>query len=133
MELTEFEFAGDHVGLQAAGLYIDLHNNYLFRSHDHSGDRLRMFWTRLDEHWVGADQPNTVELTILGVSYLEIRGELSDCLNEIGFFDAGTLGKVDYNGLTSPTQDYDVLVFRFCGGGEIAVRGQSAKVHMGFE
>jgi hypothetical protein len=133
MRLVGFSFSNDRVGIQTSGRYFDLHNNYLLRSHDRNGSQLRLFWSRLNEHWVAADQPETIVLEILGVSYFEVRGEPSDDLDEIGFFDSSTFGKVDYNGRSSPTPTCDVLVFRFIGGGEIAVRGQSVSVHSGPE
>ncbi len=130
MELIDFEFAADRIGLLAAGLYIDLHNNYEFRSKNFDGQRLSMLWRRLNEPWTGPDQPKNIVLEIHGVAYCEVRGELSDSLDEIGFFDNESLGKVDYNGNTFPASGSEVLVFRFIGGGEIAVRGKAANIHL---
>ena len=71
--------------------------------------------------------PRTFRITIAGVTYFDVRGDLSDGLDEFGFFDNDTLGKVDYQGTMWAKDGHDLLVLRFVGGGEIAVQGQSAR------
>ncbi len=126
MNLLNFTFSDDRIGIHFRERYLDLHNNFDFVRYTRDGDAVQLHWKKTNGDWVPDPLPRTFSITISGVTYFAVRGNLSDCLNELGFFDNDTLGNVDYNGTTRPTDGQDVLVLRFVGGGEVAMQGQSA-------
>jgi hypothetical protein len=128
MDLSNFTFTQDNIGIEQSGQYLDLHNNFDLIDSTRQGDEVSFIWQRTNEPWVAPSLPQFLKISIVGVDYYEVRGTLSNHLDEIGFFPAETLGKVDYNGTCSPTQSNDILVLRFVGGSAIAVRGRSATV-----
>jgi hypothetical protein len=126
MNLFNFTLAEDNIAVQLSGQYIDLHNNFDFVEVVSRDDEVSFKWRRSEGHWVAPSLPKFFTISIVGVDYYEVRGRPSDSLDEVGFFAAETLGNVDYNGRTAPIESSDILIFRFVGGAEIAVRGQSA-------
>lgn len=126
MDLLNFTFSDDHIGVHHAEGYFDLHNNFTFERYGRHGDAAQLRWRKAIGPWVPDALPRVFTISIAGVTYFDVRGSLSDCLDEFGFFDNKTLGKVDYNGTTWAAAGHDVLVLRFVGGGELAMQGQSA-------
>ncbi len=126
MNLFNFTLTRDNIAVELSGQYIDLHNNFDFVEIVSRDDEVSFMWRRSEGHWVATSLPQFFTITVVGVDYYEVRGRPSDSLDEVGFFAAETLGNVDYNGGTAPIESSDILVFRFAGGAEIAVRGQSA-------
>jgi hypothetical protein len=126
MNLLNFTFSDDHIGVEYRGRYLDLHNNFNFVRYARDGAAVQLHWRKTNGDWVPDPLPRTFTIAIAGVTYFDVRGALSDCLDEFGFFDNDTLGKVDYNGTTWAAAGHDVLVLRFVGGGEVAMQGQSA-------
>lgn len=126
MNLFNFTLAGDNIAVELSGQYIDLHNNFDFVEIVSRDDEVSFIWRRSEGHWVATSLPQFFTISVVGVDYYEVKGRPSDSLDEVGFFAAETLGNVDYNGRTAPIESSDILVFRFAGGAEIAVRGQSA-------
>ena len=125
MKLLNFTFSSDLIGVDYGERYFDLHNNFDFVRYVREGDALQLHWRKTKGAWVPDALPRDFRLAIGGVCYFEVRGDLSDCLDELGFFDNDTLGKVDYNGTAWAADGHEVLVLRFVGGGEIAVQGRS--------
>lgn len=126
MDLLNFTFSDDLIGVDYRERYLDLHNNFDFVRYTKDGDAVQLHWRKANGNWVPDALPRTFRIAIAGVTYFDARGALSDCLDEFGFFDNDTLGKVDYNGTAWAAGGHDVLVLRFVGGGEIVVQGQSA-------
>ncbi|WP_296509665.1 hypothetical protein [Rhodoferax sp.] len=126
MNLFNFTLAGDNIAVELLGQYIDLHNNFDFVEIVSRDDEVSFKWRRLEGHWVATSLPQFFTISVVGVDYYEVRGKPSDSLDEVGFFTAETLGDIDYNGRTAPVDSSDILIFRFVGGAEIAIRGQSA-------
>lgn len=126
MNLFNFTLAGDHIAVELSGQYIDLHNNFDFVEVVSRDDEVSFKWRRSEGNWVAPSLPQFFTISVVGVDYYEVRGRPSDSLDEVGFFAAETFGNVDYNGRTAPVESSDILIFRFIGGAEIAVRGQSA-------
>ena len=128
MKLENFEFSKNLIALEVSGQHIDLHNLYELTAHEYSGSTLTLNWRKTNEVDVPQRLPNWVRLVVSDVEYFDIRGKPTDGLDEFGFFPNDTLGKVEYNGIHHPESGTEVLVFRFCGGGDIAVIGGSARV-----
>lgn len=131
MKLQNFAFATDLIGINYGDSYLDLHNNYDFLTHEQVGEKLRLTWHRVNGDWVSPSLPASLAIEADGVSYLEVRGELSHTLEELGFFNDDTLGQVQYNGLDHPEEACSILVLRFAGGGEIALKATSLRVEVG--
>lgn len=128
MQLENFAFADDLIGIECGSQYWDLHNNFTFSDYQNVDGVLRLIWKRCSGAWVPADLPETVSLKITGVSKFEVRGEPGEGFDEFGFFPSETSGNVDHNGSSSPSEGSDVLVFRFDDGSEIAIQGTNATV-----
>ena len=125
MHLLNFAFSRDHIGVDYGERYLDLHNDFDFARQSKVSDELELEWVRSRISRVRAS-PSTFRITVAGVSYFEVRGKLSETLDEFGVFDNDTLGKVDYQGTTRAQDGYDLLVLRFVGGGELVVQGKTA-------
>ena len=128
MELANFSLNKDLIGVEVGGIYLDLHNNFDFAGYSKSGSTVKIKLTLTTGDWVPADIPAELMLRFEDVSYFEARGNLDIAtgIDEIGFFENSTQGKVDYNGANNPTKGASLLVFRFIGGGELAVSGGKA-------
>lgn len=126
MKLLNFTFSDDNIGVDYGGRYLDLHNDYDFVRYARVVDAVHLHWRKRNGAWMADDLPGALTIAVAGVTYFEPRGALSDCLEEFGFFENDTLGKVDYNGTTRAASGHEVLVLRFVGGGEIAMQGRSA-------
>jgi hypothetical protein len=132
MILSNFAFSPDHIGVNYGERYFDLHNNFDFvRYAKQQDDEVLLLWRRAIGDWVPEWLPQTFTIAIAGVTYFDVRGRPSDALDEFGFFDSDTLGKVDYQGTTWAQDGHDLLVLRFVGGGELALRGKTASASSG--
>ena len=132
MILSNFTFSSDHIGVNYGTRYLDLHNNFDFVRYAKQQDsEVILFWRRTIGDWVPKALPRAFVITIAGVTYFDVRGTPSDALNEFGFFDNDTLGKVDYQGTTWAEDGHDLLVLRFIGDGELALRGKTATASSG--
>jgi hypothetical protein len=126
MILSNFAFSPDHIGVDYGARYLDLHNNFDFVRYTRHDDEVSLLWHRSVGHWVPEDSPQSFRIAIAGLVHFEVRGDLSDTLDEFGFFDDGTLGRVDYHGTTWAKEGHALLVLRFVGGGELVAQGKSA-------
>jgi hypothetical protein len=128
MDLANFSLNKDLIGIDVGRIYLDLHNNFDFGGYSKSGTTVEIKLIVTTGDWVPADTPAELLLRFEDVSYFETRGNLDDgtSIDEMGFFENSTQGKVDYNGANKPLQGANLLVFRFIGGGEIAVSGEKA-------
>ncbi len=128
MELANFSLNKDLIGIDVGRIYLDLHNNFAFGGYSKSGTTVEIKLTVTSGDWVPADTPAELLLRFEDVSYFETRGNLDDAtsIDEMGFFENSTQGKVEYNGANKPSQGANLLVFRFIGGGELAVSGKKA-------
>ena len=126
MILSNFTFSPDHIGVNYGERKLDLHNNFDFVRYAKQDDVVVILWRRTIGDWVPEWLPQTFTILVAGVTYFDVRGNPSDALDEFGFFDNDTLGKVDYQGATCPEDGCDLLVLRFVGGGELALRVYSS-------
>jgi hypothetical protein len=126
MDLLNFTLARDNIAVELAGQYIDLHNNFDLVEIVSREDEVSFMWRRSEGPWVATSLPQFFTVSFVGIDYYEVKGRPSDSLDEVGFFAAETLGNVDHSGASEPADSSDILVFRFVGGAEVAVRGQSA-------
>ncbi len=129
MKLTGFSLNQDSISLDVNGQYLDVHNNYDFCGFTKDKDVVELKWRLSVGDWVPSNIPNELVIRIEGVTYFESRGDLLSIagLDEMGFFENSTQGKVDYNGSNKPQANASVLVFRFVGGAELAVLGARAQ------
>ncbi len=128
MRLENFTIAEDLIGVDYSGQYLDLHNSYKLNRFSHRETYARFEWERLDAERVSDTMPHELllRLEVTDVTYFDVRGQLSDHIEEMGFFENDTLGHVEYSGANTPEPGREVLVFRFVSGGEIAVMGRGA-------
>ena len=128
MELVNFTLNKDLIALEVDGKYLDLHNNYDFKGFIQDSSAIEIKWAIAKGDWVPSNIPSQLTLKIEDISYFEQRGDLSGVkdIEELGFFENSTLGKVEYNGSCEPQENADLLLFRFIGGAEIAVIGKEA-------
>jgi hypothetical protein len=129
MNLRNFQFAEEHIGIDVGGIYIDLHNNYDFVELSEDPGKVCLLWKRLDERRVAAGSPETVLLTFDRASVVAKRGKPSRDIMEFGFFENEL--DVPYQGLHAPAPGVEVFVVRFESGAEIAVRAESAGASVG--
>lgn len=128
MKLNNFALSKDLIGIDFDENYFDLHNCFDFEGIEKSDETVELKWRRNSGECVPADLPSKIRITILGVSYLDVRGEPSDAISEFGFFENSSLGRVDYNGAHMPSEGIEVLVIRFENGAEIALMANQAVV-----
>lgn len=129
MNLRNFQFGKDHVGIDVGGIYVDLHNNYDFIGLSEDSGEVCFSWKRLDEFWVEAGSPKIVRLTFDRALVVAKRGTPSRELMEFGFFDSEL--DVPYQGLHAPAPGVEVFIVRFENGAEIAVRAENATASVG--
>lgn len=129
MNLRNFQFGEDHIGIDVGGVYVDLHNNYDFVELSEDAGKVCFLWKGLDEYWVAAVSPKMVRLTFDGASVIAKRGTPSRDIMEFGFFESEL--DVPYQGLHAPVPGFEVFVVRFENGAEIAVRAESAAASIG--
>jgi hypothetical protein len=135
MKLTNFKISHDLIAIETDEKYLDLHNCYDFKSHNFNQKNrcLKLQWVVNKGEWVPANYPQNLFLIFEGVTYFECREdenptpEEQDTLDELGFFQNETLGKVEYNGEESPQKGSELLLLRFLGGVEIAVIAKQAE------
>lgn len=93
MRLTNFHIDNDGITLNYNDKYLDLHNNFDFRSfhYDIPSRQLELIWTRSHEDWADEHIP-AFKLVFRDVNYLKIRERDStlpdtddSCLSLIGF------------------------------------------------
>jgi len=128
MKLTNFKINEDLIALELKEIYLDLHNNYNFQACHQTSNEIDLSWSCVKGDWIPPEIPNKIIIRIEHFSYIDLRGNVSGSTNldEIGFFENSTLGKVEYNGSNIPTKGHNLLLFRFIGGAEIAVIGEQA-------
>ena len=128
MKLVNFALNKDLIALEVDGKYLDLHNNYDFIGCTQDSSAVEIKWASAKGGWVSSIISSQLILKIEGISYFEQRGDFSGVtdLEELGFFENSTKGKVEYNGSNEPQEGADLLLFRFVGGAEIAVIGKEA-------
>src|SRR5262245_34835649 len=99
MILSNFAFSPDHIGVNYGERYLDLHNNFDFVRYARRQDgEVLLLWRRAIGDSVPESLPRTFTIAVAGVTYFDVRGNPSDALDEFGFFDNDTLGKVDHQG-----------------------------------
>jgi len=126
MNLRNFSISDDLVGLKFDGRYLDLHNNFDFTECEEGEGVITLAWKRVDEPKVPEGLPCIVMISFRDVTYFDQRGKLSDTIDELGFFENSTLGRVEYNGAREPATGCEVLVFRYANGSELAIMAKSA-------
>jgi len=128
MKLVNFTVNRDLIALEVDGEYLDLHNNYDFVGCVHTPCEAELKWAATEGDWVPSTIPRHLIIKIEGISYYEERGSIAGVttLEEFGFFESSTLGKVEYSGSNWPKMGADLLLFRFVGGAELAVIGERA-------
>ncbi len=129
MKLANFTLNEDLVGLDINGLYLDIHNNYTFNGCTKNENIVELKWGLSKGDWVPHNIPNKLLIKIEEVTYFDKRGNISDFaeLDEMGFFENSSQGKVNYSGSFVPEENASLFVFRFIGGAEIAILGAKAK------
>ena len=128
MELVNFTLNKDLIALEVDGKYLDLHNNYDFQGFIQDSSAIKIKWAIAKGDWVPSNIPSQLTLKIEDISYFEQRGDLSGVkdIEELGFYENSSLGKVVYNGSNKPQDGSSLLLLRFVGGSEIAVIGKQA-------
>ena len=128
MKLANFSLNKDLIALEAGSQYLDLHNNYDFIGCVQNSSSAELEWVVAKGDWVPSTIPGRLVIKIEGVSYFEKRGDFTGVkeLDELGFFENSTKGKVEYTGSNIPQEGADLLLFRFVGGAELAVIGEMA-------
>lgn len=93
MKQTNFNIANDNIALNYNGMYLDLHNNFDFRSYtyDVTSRQLEFVWTRSHEKWA-KENICGFKLVFDGINFLKVRERDSsipftedNCLSQIGF------------------------------------------------
>ena len=119
MKLTNFNIDTDQIALIFNGQYLDVHNNYDFRSfnYDILSKQLHLTWTRSHEKWA-SEKLCGFRLVFKNVSFLKVRerdAELSftedTCMSFIGFLSQDL--RENFDSYTEPknvTNDDDLNV-----------------------
>lgn len=128
MELVNFTLNKDLIALEIDEQYLDLHNNYDFKGCVQNSSTAELKWVVAKGDWVPSSIPESLTIKIEDISYYEKRGAFTGVtdLDELGFFENSTEGKVEYNGSNTPQEGANLLLFRFIGGAELAVIGEKA-------
>ncbi len=129
IELTNFSINQDLISITIDGAYLDLHNNYDFVGIKNGMNSISLQWKKTKGDWVPENCPQKIAIAISDVKWHEIIGVIPPeaTLEEMGFFQNSTKHPVDYNGQFQPRENADTWVFRFSGGGELALIGKYAK------
>lgn len=131
MEVMNFTFTDDHIGLVFNQTYLDLHNCFDFVECSEKGDQVELRWRRTESEWVSSELPASFSMIISEVSYFEEKGIRSHTIEELGFFENDTLGRAEYNPAADSANGRDVLVVRFSSGGEVVAIGKRVCLHEG--
>ena len=103
MNLRNYSLNKDLIAIEVDGQYLDLHNNYDFTGYTKSAKSVEIQFKVTSGEWVPAGLPKVVLLRVDNPSYFEERGKPNKNIDELGFFLNSTLGKVDYQGVETPT------------------------------
>lgn len=134
MKLTNFNIDIGGIGLLVNDKYLDLHNNYDFRSdhYDATSNSFEIIWTRSHEDWANEDIA-AFKIIFNNVSYLNIRERDSSlpftddrCLHSIGFESSDRRDDHDSDVLIADGMDADDLNIVFYNDRSIKINSRSA-------
>jgi hypothetical protein len=138
MKLIDFSFTSDSIGIEANGVYLDLHNNYDFIGISYlvMKKEIILSWNRNEGSCVQQGLPKKVAIKFDNVSLFKAKQRdpdmpftEDDCLNTIGFIWDDMVEEMRGAGPNQPKESRTHLVMDFMRGFAIKIAAESTSLN----